>query len=186
MGTYLCKQYLALAKTSKLVDQNMDVLWKTKLPLKQRLFLWRCIIGTLSVGVTLVKRKIAMTIAFCLYYHALIETVPHMLWFCLCFRFLIQQISQMLRVHFPNMTFGKHFWLFGICATPLKPYSLFLHWSRFRALWTFWTTNNKAYLQQQFTQSYEFFRASLRQSIYDACKEGDCYRSCLEIVYLCF
>ena len=33
---------------------------------------------------------------------------------------------------------------------------------------------------------YEFFRASLRQAVYDACKEGDLDKPCMEIVYLCF
>ena len=77
-------------------SKNLNVLWKAKLPLKQRLFLWRCIIGTLPVGATLVKRKIAAATTTCLRCHAFAETVPHLLWFCHSSRLLTQKISSLL------------------------------------------------------------------------------------------
>ena len=166
-------------------SKNLNTLWKAKLPLKQRLF-WRCITGTLPVGATLVKRKIATAIATCLWCHASAETAPHLLWSSHFSKILTQKISRFLSLRFPNTRFGKLFWLFGRCPISLRPYSLLLHWIRYWSLWTFGTDHNMVYMQKQLNQPYEFFRASLWQSVYDAYKEGDLDRSCLEIVYLCF
>ena len=47
-------------------SKSLNTLRNAKLPLKQRLFLWRYITSTLPVGATLVKRKIATAVATCL------------------------------------------------------------------------------------------------------------------------
>ena len=133
------------------------MLWRCKMPLKQRLFLWRCLIGTLSMGVTLAKRHIA----------------PFT-----CFQIFLGSISR--------VTFGKHFWLFGRFVHSLSQYSLFFSWVRYWALWIIWNEHNLAYLGQQNHHSYKTFRASLRQSLYDTCHEGDMDASCIELFCLCF
>lgn len=89
-------QFWHLQKTLCWWSKNLNVLWKAKLPLKQRLFLWRCITCTLPVGATLVKRKIATATTSCLHCHAPIETIPHLLWYCPCSKSLIGRISRLL------------------------------------------------------------------------------------------
>lgn len=90
-------------------SKNLITLWKAKLPLKQRLYLWWCINGTLPVETTLVKRKIATTTATCLRCHASVETVPHLLWFCHCSRLLTRKISRFLCLHSQTPGLGNFF-----------------------------------------------------------------------------
>ena len=160
------------------------MIWKSKMPLKQRVFLWRCLTGTLSVGVTLARRHI--TTSTCLRCMAPSETIPHLLWHCPCSVILLRGISSYLCLRFPTHRFGKYLWLFGKHLRSLSQYSLFLFWVRYWALWTIWSEHNLAYLGRQNHQSYESFRASLRQSLYDACHEGDMDASCIELFSLCF
>lgn len=44
---------------------------------------------------------------------------------------------------------------------------------RYWALWTIWAEHNVVFLGQQLLQPYGSFRASLQQSLYDACHQGD-------------
>ena len=133
-----------LAKSLAWWRKNLRMLWKCKMPLKQRLFLWRCLTGTLSVGVTLAKRHIASST--CLRCLAPSETIPHLFWHCPCSRILLKRISDSLRLRFPSHSFGKHLWLFGRFMRSLSQYSLFLFWVRYWALWTIWSDHNLAYL----------------------------------------
>ncbi|MCO5583913.1 hypothetical protein L7F22_037830 [Adiantum nelumboides] len=105
--------------------------WKSKLPLKQRLFLWRCTLGILPVGKILASLRIASsTCRRCL---NRLESVSHLLWFCPISRGFLVMLSGQLRSRFPSSTFGKYFWVFGRFSGQIRSHALFMHWVRYWA-----------------------------------------------------
>ena len=83
-------------------------LWSYGLPLKQRVFLWRCLFGVLPTGSNLRKRSIALL--HCARCGGWLEIVPHLLWTCLFTATFVQRLSASLYHRFPGQRFGKHFW----------------------------------------------------------------------------
>lgn len=165
-------------------QSKLKKIWKAKLPLKQRLFFWRCIVGAFSIGVKLEARRIASSSCSRCSHHR--ETVPHLLWSCPHSRILITHVSHLLRLRFPSIRFGKLFWMFGCFSSQMSPFLLFFHWARFWVLWTIWTQRLHFRMGQQFPQAYAFFRMSLKQSLYDSYAARDLDATSLEVFSHCF
>lgn len=89
-----------LRKSSTWWRRHLTLLWKTKLPLKQKVFLWRCMTRTLSMGVKLAKRRIvASTWLRCLRPS---EIVLLLLWYCPHSKCLLDKISRFLNHWLPS------------------------------------------------------------------------------------
>ncbi|MCO5591153.1 hypothetical protein L7F22_045134 [Adiantum nelumboides] len=159
-------------------------IWKSHLPLKQRLFLWRCLVGVLPVGTLLHARRIASS--HCHRCHNAEETVPHLFWGCPYSRSFIRQVSTALRVRFPSATFHRRFWLFGELRSLQSEFTTFFGWVRFWVLWTIWYHRNSLIFQGAAADMFPYFKLSLCRALFFAYDAGDVTLDAYMIYFDCF
>lgn len=135
-----CNALWHLQKPTTWWRKRLHNLWKSDLPLKERLFLWRCLVGILPVGSLLAARSIAS--ASCIRCHRLAETPYHLLWACQHSYDLIGRVFDCLRLRYPAYKFGKQFWLFGIVPPTLGSSEIFFMWVRFCLFWEIYNYRN--------------------------------------------
>ncbi|MCO5554763.1 hypothetical protein L7F22_008297 [Adiantum nelumboides] len=150
--------------------RTLASIWQNHLPLKERLFLWRCLVGVLPVGNLLHARHIAPS--RCFRCHGAEETMPHLLWGCRYSRSFIQQVSVALRLCFPSATFHKKFWLFGTLQPLQSQFTVFFAWVRFWILWTIWHQHNSLLFQGATVDPFPYFKLSLRHALHFAFDTG--------------
>ena len=155
-------------------------LWNSSLPLKQRVFLWRCLLGVLPTGSNLQKRSIASP--HCARCGGRLETVPHLLWTCS----FVRRLSASLYNRFPHHKFGKHFWLFGQILCALSNNAYFLQWPQFWALWTIWMAHNNKVFDRNQLHEVSFFKQSLRQSLVGCLQLRDITLQIYNLYFECF
>lgn len=96
-----------LTKASRWWKQNLKKIWHSNLPLKSRLFLWRCLLGVLPVGDFLEKRHIVA--AKCHSCTCRKKTMMHLLWSCLETGNFLRQLPHSLQLRFPGYSFLDFF-----------------------------------------------------------------------------
>ncbi|MCO5602435.1 hypothetical protein L7F22_056567 [Adiantum nelumboides] len=102
-------QLWCLSKSPLWWKRTLADIWQNHLPLKERLFLWCCLVGVLPVGILLHACHIAPS--RCFRCHDGEETLPHLLWGCRCSQSSFQQVSAALRLRFPSATFHRSFFV---------------------------------------------------------------------------
>ncbi|MCO5584509.1 hypothetical protein L7F22_038437 [Adiantum nelumboides] len=162
----------------------LSINWKSKFPLKQRVFLWRCMLGILPVGKILASHRIASS--SCRRCSNRMESIPRLLWFCPDSRDFLLVLSRQLRSRFPFAAFGKFFWVFGKLTLQLHPHAIFMHWVRFWAFSSIWSKRNVTFFESRQFQLYAHFRGSLWQSLFDCCRLKDIDITTLTLFYNCF
>ena len=75
-------------------------LWSFGLPLKQRVFLWRCLLGVIPTRLNL--QKISIASPHCARCGGRLETVPHLLWTCSFTKTFVRRLSASLYHRFPS------------------------------------------------------------------------------------
>lgn len=147
-GRYLTKSMYRFFSFRGVLDKTLTRLWKSKLPMKLKIFLWMAFHERLQTGVALKQKKwkenVNCSLCNCP------ETANHILFQCVMARFVWVSFKEVLgweRVPGGLSDFFNHWAPWGNADQHLKLFIFAI------VAWALWVTRNKIRIQKSFPRS---------------------------------